>query len=49
MEEVEERERQVEEKGLKLSITEGGKEGKYLEHRFQDLQQEIRSCFGGEC
>ena len=47
----------VEEKGLRLSITEGGKEGKskattsckYPEERFQECSKQRRSCFGNEC
>ena len=46
-----------EEKGMKLSITEGVHEGKskaitscnYLEEKVPGMQQERRSCFGNEC
>ena len=49
--------REVEEKGLKLSISDGEKQGeskaitscKHLEDRLQEWQQERMNCFGDEC
>ena len=49
--------REVDETGLKLSITEGGKEGKrqvisscsYLKERFQECSNQRRSGYGDEC